>query len=137
MDRPRVMVIDDRLGDAERLCHALNVQGLAAEAMSLTVFLAPPAGLALLLGPPIAAVLVDVPAISTDAYWRRVSVLRRLARLFEVPLVITTAPHDDWIAPIEDATVIEVRGGIETLAAAVARFVRPQHAPAASAWNAA
>lgn len=136
---PRVIVINERPGDAEALCQWLERLGLSTQTVQLAEFLAPQTALALLLGPKVASVLLDVRPNDTDHYWHRVCVVRRLAGLCGVPFVITTASRRLLNIAVAPTAIIEVGSGdeLETLATAVARLVRPERPPDSSSWTAA
>ncbi|MEO8071237.1 MAG: hypothetical protein ABI652_07530 [Acidobacteriota bacterium] len=123
--RPRVVVIEDQAGQTERLCRVLGDEGVDSHVVAFREFLIPRAALALLLGPHVDAILLDVPEGDEAADWRRVCVVRRLTRLWSVPLVITTRSPSRLADAVGSTTVIEVVAGTgpETIAIAIARFV--------------
>jgi len=128
LPRPLVVVINERPGDAEQLCQLLECRGLSTQIVGLAEFLAPRTALALLLGPRVASILVDVRPGDTTVCWQRLCVVRRLARLCGVPFVITTPNRGLLTTAVGPTTVIEVASedGLETFATAVTRFVRAE-----------
>jgi len=138
LTRPRVVVIDERPGEASRLCQLLKPYGVAGEAVELNGFLEPLTALMLLLGRDLAAVVLRVSTEGPEVYLQRVCAVRRLARLCGVPFVVTTSTNGMANA-VGPTMVIEERNGgeLDTLAAAVARFVCPAGSAAAPAWRVA